>query len=117
MFSDLWNKLKAWFKYSETILLARMESLSGLIIASVSALDWSPMLNLGIDTGASIKQGVILGSIMFVKGITTEWARRRNTVEVDNKLIPTEIVKEVKTEVVTDLPAPVVTTKTDTVTT
>lgn len=78
-------------------------------------MDWSPLLNLGIDTGASIKQGVYLGSIVFAHGVVTEWVRRRNTVEVDNKLLPSEIVKEVKTEVTTVLPPSVVTT-TDTVT-
>lgn len=115
MFLELYNKIKAWFKYSETVLLARIEAISGLVIASISALDWSPLLTLGIDTGASLKQGIYLGSIMFVQGILTEWARRRNTIEVDSKLIPTEIVKSVTTEVTPNLPS-VVTTETQTVT-
>jgi len=107
----MWDKIKAWFKHSETIFLARLEAFSGLIIAAVSSLDWSPLLNLGVDTGASIKQGIYLGSIMFVKGLVTEWVRRRNTIDVNDKLIPTEIIKEVKTEIVTDLPPVVSVTK------
>jgi hypothetical protein len=113
-FKDLLDNTKAWFKHSETILLARIEAFTGLVIGGISAMDWSPLLNLGVDTAMSLKQGVYLGSIMFVKGIVTEWVRRRNTIEVDSKLIPTDIVKEVKTEVTTNLPT-TVTTTTDTV--
>lgn len=110
----IWDNIKAWFKRSEVVFLARLEAVTGFIIAAVSAMDWSPLLNLGVDAGMSLKQGVVLGSIMFVKGVVTEWARRRNTIEVDSQLVPTSIVKEVKTEVVTDLP-PVVIAKVETI--
>lgn len=113
--SNFWENAKAWFKHSETILLARIEAFSGFLIASLSALDWSPMFTLATDAGMSLKAGITLGSVMFFKGLVTEWARRRNTVEVDSKLIPTDIVKEVKTEVVTNPPATVVSTTTQTV--
>lgn len=104
-FSNAWDSVKAWFKRSETVFLARAEAFTGMAIAGISAMDWSPLLTLGVDAGMSLKQGVTLGSIMFVKGIVTEWARRRNTVEVNDSLLPTDIVKEVKTEVKTELPA------------
>lgn len=107
---SFWESIKAWFKHSETIFLARIEAVTGLIIAGVSSMDWSPLLTLGVDTAMSLKQGIYLGSVMFVKGIITEWARRRNTVEVADKLLPTEIVKEVKTEVVPNLPVKTTTT-------
>lgn len=110
---QLWNDIKAWFKHSETVFLARLEAFSGLIIGGLSAIDWSPMFTLATDAGMSLKAGMTLGGVMFVKGIVTEWVRRRNTIEVDSKLIPTSIVKEVKTEVTTNMPTEV-TTKTDT---
>lgn len=104
-FSGYWDTAKAWFKRSETIFLARVEAFTGLVVAGISAMDWSPLLNLGVDAGMSLKQGVTLGGIMFAKGLVTEWARRRNTVEVDNSLLPTDIVKEVKTEVKVEIPS------------
>lgn len=114
-FSNFWENTKAWFKHSETILVARMTAFTGFVLASLAALDWSPMLSLAADAGMSLKAGLTLGGAMFAHGIVTEWARRRNTVEVDSKLIPTDIVKEVKTEVVTNPPATVVSTTTQTV--
>lgn len=111
----MWNKIKDWFKHSETVLIARLEAFTGLVVAATSAADWGPLLTLGVDSTMSFKAGVWLGLTWFVKGIVQEWARRRNTVEVDSKLIPTSIVKEVKTEVTTNLP-PTVTTTTDTAT-
>lgn len=104
------DKIKAWFKYSESIFIARVEALIGFVIAAASAADWGPLLTLGVDSATSIKAGIWLGSVWFVKGLTQEWARRRNTIEVDSKLLPTEIVKEVKTEVTTNLPPTVLET-------
>lgn len=74
-----WEEVKAFFKYSETILIARLQSLIGLIVATVGAVDWSPVFNLlGVDTGFSYKQTIWLGIGLFFKGIIDELARRRN---------------------------------------
>lgn len=93
--NDTWTGIKAWFKHSETLFLARAELITGFVIASVSAMDWSPLLSLGVDTGFTWKQGVTIGSISVVKGLITELARRRNTQEIGDRLIPTdEVLKE-----------------------
>lgn len=77
--SKWWEELKAFFKYSETIFLARLTAFSGLITATVGSVDWSPVFNgLGVDTGFSWKQTTWLGLGIFVKGIIDELARRRN---------------------------------------
>lgn len=74
-----WEDLKAFFKYSETILIARLQALVGLVTAVVGMVDWSPVFNLlGADTGFSWKQTTWLGIGLFFKGIVDELARRRN---------------------------------------
>lgn len=74
-----YEETKAFFKYSETILIARIQMLVGLVTATVGAIDWSPVFNLlGMDTGFSYKQTAWLGIGLFVKGIIDELARRRN---------------------------------------
>lgn len=78
-----WEEVKAFFKYSETIFIARLQSLIGLIMAVVGAVDWSPVFNLlGMDTGFSWKQTTWLGIGLFFKGIIDELARRRNAPEL-----------------------------------
>lgn len=84
----IWGKIKAFFKKSETIFLARAEMVVGTIIVAVGAMDWSPLLNAGLDTGLSWKQVVTLGSISIARGLMQELARRRGTVEVQGRLLP-----------------------------
>lgn len=77
--SNFWEQLKAFFKYSETIFLARVTAFSGLLTAVMGSVDWSPVFNgLGMDTGFSWKQTTWLGIGIFFKGILDELARRRN---------------------------------------
>lgn len=74
-----WEEAKAFFKYSETIFLARLTAFGGLITAVMGSVDWSPVFNgLGMDTGFSWKQTTWLGIGIFFKGIIDELARRRN---------------------------------------
>lgn len=78
-FKIWWEEVKAFFAYSETILIARLQSLIGLIVATVGAVDWSPVFNfIGVDTGFSYKQTIWIGVGLFFKGIIDELARRRN---------------------------------------
>lgn len=66
----MWEKLKAFFAYSETILLARLQVFAGIVMGAFLALDpslfqayvpskWVPLYLLAI-------------------GVVTEYARRRN---------------------------------------
>lgn len=91
---DFWARVKAWFKNSETILLARLEMLTGFLVTAFSVMDWSPLLASGIHTGLSWTQATALGMIVFVKGIISEWARRLNTVVIGERLVPTAAVVE-----------------------
>lgn len=77
--SNFWEELKAFFKYSETIFLARLTAFTGLLTAVTGSVDWSPVFNgLGMDTGFSWKQTTWLGIGIFFKGILDELTRRRN---------------------------------------
>ena len=73
-----WDAVKAFFVYSETVLIARTEALVGLVTMAVGAMDWSPLLGL---TNFDKKQVMYLGGVSLVKGIFTELARRRNMAE------------------------------------
>ena len=78
-----YEEVKAFFKYSETIFIARLQSLIGLFTAVIGIVDWSPVFNLlGVDTGFSYKQVTWLGLGLFFKGIVDELARRRNSKEM-----------------------------------
>lgn len=73
-----WDDLKSWFKYSESILLARMVAFTGLITSAIGLMDWSPLLSLDVSSGFSQAQVIWLGAVTFVQGLVAEFARRRN---------------------------------------
>ena len=81
-----WDAIKAFFVYSETVVIARTEALIGLLTMAFGAMDYSPLLGI---TNFDKKQVIYLGGISFVKGLFTELARRRNMME-------TPIVPEIK---------------------
>lgn len=77
--SKLWDQVKAWFKYSETILIARLQVVIGFFTAAFAAIDWSQFSTLNWATGFTNKQLLWLGVGALVSGIVTEIARRRNS--------------------------------------
>lgn len=77
---SFWDRVKAFFSYSATLVVARFTALTGLISAVVSSLDWSPFLSLNIDTGLSKNQVIWMGGVAFIQGLITELARRRTLV-------------------------------------
>ncbi len=74
-----WDAIKAFFVYSETVVIARAEALIGLLAIGLGAMDYSPLLGI---TNFDKKQVIYLGGISFVKGLFTELARRRNMMEI-----------------------------------
>jgi len=73
-----WDAVKAFFWYSETLVLARAEAVIGLITVAAGTMDWSPLLGI---TNFDKKQILWLGGLSFAKGVFTELARRRNMLE------------------------------------
>lgn len=80
----MWNKLtdvKAWFLHSETIFLNRIEAFSGLVVAGVASMDWSPLWGLfGTGTAFNAKELYGMSAFLVIRGIVGELARRRNAV-------------------------------------
>lgn len=64
----MWDKIKAWFKRSETIFFARVQVAIGALWSVLIATDLSPLL-----TNPKIMSGWLIFS-----GFITEYARRRN---------------------------------------
>lgn len=80
--TNWWTGVKAWFKNSETIFLARAEVVVGFMIAVVGAMDWSPLLTFDISSGFDTTQLLVVGGMIIVKGVISEIARRRNATDL-----------------------------------
>ena len=78
MLTNLWNKIKDFFKRSETIFIARLEAVAGFLVAVIGGLDPTALLSLDISNGVTSSTTLIFGLVWFLKGIIQEWARRRN---------------------------------------
>lgn len=75
-----WDDVKAFFKYSETVFVARLTMLTGFITTALGAVDWSPLYSLiGTDPGFTKNQVMWLGITTFGKGLLDEYLRRRNS--------------------------------------
>lgn len=71
---EYWEDIKSWFKYSETILWARIQTISGLIIAGIASVDWTQLTVSGLS-----KETLLLAGALIANGIFTECLRRRNS--------------------------------------
>lgn len=96
MLSNIWNKIKAWFNYSWSILLARTEMLVGFMLTAIPLLDFPTLVN-AIQAGVSKTQALTIGTIVLVKGLVSELGRRAGTVTLsDGQLIPAQISEKVE---------------------
>lgn len=95
MFKDMWEGIKSWFHYAESIFLARLEVFVGLIVGAVGAFDWSPLVSLGMGTAFTKTQVAFLGGMMVFKGLLAEIARRHNDPILKLQTLPEtpEVVK------------------------
>ncbi len=67
----MWDKLKAWFSRSETILFARLQVLAGAVWAVLTAVDLSPVL-----------EPKWLTVWLIASGVVTELARRARATDL-----------------------------------
>lgn len=70
----MWEKLKAFFAYSETILLARLQVIAGIVFGAFMALD------PGLFQAYVPAEYVPL--YLLAVGILTEYARRRGATDL-----------------------------------
>ena len=74
----MWDKIKAWFKYSLTILWARIIALAGLLLAAGEALLADPNVTGAIQ---SVLQPKFIPYYVIAIGLVTELARRRTVAK------------------------------------
>jgi hypothetical protein len=74
----MWDKIKAWFKYSLTILWARVVALAGLLLAVGEALLADPNVTGAIQ---SVLQPKFIPYYVIAIGLVTELARRRTVAK------------------------------------
>lgn len=65
----MWDKIKSWFKESVTIFWARVQTIAGVLLSVLGAVDLSPL-----GTALPSKYA---GVWLVISGIVTELARRR----------------------------------------
>jgi hypothetical protein len=70
----MWNKVKAWFKHSLTILWARIVALVGLLLAAGEQLLQDPSINSAVQSALQPK---FIPYYVIAIGLITEIARRR----------------------------------------
>ena len=70
----MWDKIKAWFKHSLTILWARVVALTGLLLAAGTSLLEDPNVTATIQTALQPK---FIPYYVIAIGLITEIVRRR----------------------------------------
>lgn len=100
MFSNFFSNIKAFFKRSWSIFLARLEIFTGFIIGAVGAIDWAGFANIDFGSGFSKNQTMWIAIGLVIKGIVSEIGRRTGTIETKNStLIPTSIIEKTEIEI------------------
>lgn len=74
----MWDKIKAWFKYSVTILWARAVALAGLLLAAGETLLADQNVTGAIQ---SVLQPKLIPYFIVAIGLITELARRRTVAK------------------------------------
>jgi hypothetical protein len=69
-----WDKIKAWFKHSVTILWARVVALAGVVLVAGQSVLGDPNVSSAVQT---ILQPKFIPYYVIAIGIITELARRR----------------------------------------
>lgn len=100
MLQSIVDKVKAFFKRSWSIFLARAEIFSGFIIGVIGAIDWAGFANIDFDAGFSNNQLFWFSIGLVVKGIISEVGRRSGTVVATNdQLVPANIAAKADIEI------------------
>lgn len=73
-FKNIWDKLLSWARDSATILWARIQGITGVLLAAATAVDWSGIARLD---WAHDKTSMYIGLGLIANAILTEAARRR----------------------------------------
>lgn len=84
-----WQKIKDWFYHSESVVLAYIVSLGGLVTGIIGSLDLSPLWTMfQAGTEFTSKQLTWMGVGVLGTGISMYIARVRGTKEIAGRLLP-----------------------------
>jgi hypothetical protein len=75
----MWQKIKGWFKHSETIFIARLQVFLGAVVAVGSALTSDPTVSSAIQ---SLLDPHYIPYYIIAIGVLTEVFRRRNATDL-----------------------------------
>lgn len=79
MFSDIWTKVKDFFKRSTTIVYARIQVLAGILVAAIQGVDWASLYTAITHLDwTKLKMSTISAAVLIFNGIVTEILRRRS---------------------------------------
>lgn len=70
----MWNKTKAWFRHSSTILWARAVALAGVALAAFEGVMVDPSMTAALQ---QVLQPKFVPYYVIAIGLVTELARRR----------------------------------------
>lgn len=97
MFTETWTKIKQWFNYSWSILIARLEILTGFLIGALGGIDWTAITSLNWTDALANKNNLIVAGLLILKGVISEIGRRAGTVTTANsQLVATNIAEKAK---------------------
>lgn len=73
------KEIKAWFKFSETIFLSKVDVFVGFVLAVVAGMDWSPLMTMDFSSGFDQRQLYFLSFMCVLRGVVGEIAHRRES--------------------------------------
>lgn len=97
MLTKYWTDLKAWFNYSWSVFIARMEVLSGILVGIFGGIDWTALTQLDWSQGIKSTGTIIVATLLIIKGIVSEIGRRAGTVTTStDQIVATNIAEKAK---------------------
>jgi len=97
LLSKFWTDVKAWFNYSWSILIARLEVLTGILTGIVGGIDWTALSQLDWSQGIKSTSAIIVSALLIIKGIVSEIGRRAGTVTTaTDQIVAVNIAEKAK---------------------
>lgn len=73
----MWDKIKKFFRDSETLFWARLQMALGAVVATLATFDFSSLSDAALNS-----RQMWLGVAVFGQGVLTEYFRRRRATDL-----------------------------------
>lgn len=94
----MWNKLKAFFSYSRTILAARLYTFLGALVAAQGVIlpwimgqDWTPVFTYLFHNIPDELRPILVGAAIAGTGELFVWLRKTTTMSLDQNVVVSQI--------------------------